>query len=102
MELGRKALARDWAGVHALLAPWLRERWSIEQVQEFFESEYRDVPADVTDDNVRYWMKLQLQSSDEQMDALGFDSFCEMWMAVVGTEEGAPGRLLEPGSGLRK
>jgi hypothetical protein len=132
MELGHKALARDWAGVHAMLAPWLRKSWSVEKVQGFFEDEYRatleasgaegphypeypepevggngftkatqlrepisfaggkvrDVPVEVTDDNVRYWMKLQLQCSDEQMASLGFDFFCEVWMAVVETAEG--------------
>jgi hypothetical protein len=131
-EIGRKALAREWAGVYAMLAPWLRARWSVDQVQRFFEDEYRatleangaagvhypecpeaqldgngftkatqlrepisfaggkvrDVPVEVTDANVRYWMKLQLQCSDAQMDELGFDSFCEVWMAVVETEEG--------------
>ena len=131
-ELGNKALARDWAGVQAMLAPWLRATWSVDQVQRFFEDEYRvvleangvegmqypeypepsldgngftkatqlrepisfaggkvrDVSDQVTDDNVRYWMKLQLQCSDEQMEKLGFDSFCETWMAVVETPEG--------------
>ena len=131
-ELGRKALAREWAGVHAMLAPWLRKSWSVEKVQGFFEDEYRatleasgaegpqypeypepevggngfikatqlrepisfaggkvrDVPVEVTDDNVRYWMKVQLQCSDDQMASLGFDSFCEVWMAVVETSEG--------------
>jgi hypothetical protein len=37
---------------------------------------------------MRYWMKLQLQCSDEQMATLGFDAFCEVWMAVVDTPEG--------------
>jgi hypothetical protein len=131
-ELGRKALAQDWAGVQAMLAPWLRKSWSVEKVQGFFEDEYRatleangaeglhhpehpepqvdgnaftkatqlrepisfaggkvrDVPGEVNDDNVRYWMSLQLQCSDEQMDKLGFDCFCEVWMAVVETAEG--------------
>jgi hypothetical protein len=40
-ELGRKALARDWAGVHAMLAPWMRARWPADRVQRFFEDEYR-------------------------------------------------------------
>ena len=131
-ELGRKALAQEWAGVHAMLAPWLRKTWSVEKVQGFFEDEYRatleangaegshhpeypepqldgngftkatqlrepisfaggkvrDVPVEVTDDDVKYWMKLQLQCSDEQMAELAFDSFCEVWMAVVETAEG--------------
>ena len=54
----------------------------------FAGGKVRDVPAEVTDDNVRFWLKLQLQCSDEQMDSLGFDSFCEVWMAVVETTEG--------------
>jgi hypothetical protein len=50
----------------------------------------RDVPIEVTDDNVRYWMKVQLQCSAEQMERLGFDSFCEVgwpwWRRVKGFE----------------
>ena len=131
-ELGRRAVARDWPAVHAMLAPWLRASWPVDKVQRFFEDEYRatlgangaeglrypeypepeldgngftkatqlrepisfaggklrDIPAEVTDDNVRYWMKLQLQCSDEQMAKLGFDSFCEVWISVVETAEG--------------
>ena len=34
------------------------------------------------------WMKLQLQCSDEQMAKLHFDTFCEVWVAVVQTDEG--------------
>ena len=48
----------------------------------------RDVPAEVTDANVRYWLKLQLLASDEQMEALGFDTFSETWMSIVTTPEG--------------
>jgi hypothetical protein len=132
MELGSKALARDWPAVHTLLAPWMRSAWTVDQVRAFFEDEYRatleangaegmqypgypdpsvdgnaftkatqlrepisfaggkvrDIAAEVTDQNVRYWMKLQLQCSDEQMEKLGFDAFCEAWMAVVDTPEG--------------
>ena len=131
-DLGRRIVAREWPAVHAMLAPWLRVTWSANQVQRFFEDEYRatldanqveglhypeypepdlggngftkatqlrepmsfaggkvrDIPAEVTDDNVRYWMKLQLQCSDGQMELLGFDTFCEVWMAVVQTTEG--------------
>jgi len=48
----------------------------------------RLVADEVTDDNMRYWMKLQLPCSDEQMESLGFDHFCEVWMAIVQTAEG--------------
>jgi len=54
----------------------------------FAGGKVRDVPAEVSDENVRYWMKLQLQCSDEQMGSLGFDSICEVWAAVVETAEG--------------
>ena len=131
-RLGRKALERDWGSVHAMLAPWLRRTVSVEDVQKFFEDEYRvtleangiegmhwpegpdpqvdgnrfmnatelrkpisfaggkvrPVASEVTDQNVRYWMSLQLPCSDEQMGALDFDTFCEVWMAVVQTTEG--------------
>jgi len=131
-ELGNRALARDWTGVHTMLAAWLRAERSVEQVRSFFEDEYRKtleanevqgmhhpeypeaqlggngftkatqlrepiafaagavrpVPAEVTDENVRYWLKMQLQSSDAQVEQLGFDCFCEVWVAVVETAEG--------------
>ena len=54
----------------------------------FAGGKVRPVPQEVTDDNMRYWLSLQLQCSDEQMEALGFDSFCEVWAAVVSTSEG--------------
>src|SRR5262249_41167905 len=77
-ELGRKALARDWPAVQAMLATWMRSEWPIERVQAFFEDEYRSTLE----------AKLQLQCSDEQMESLAFDFFCEVWMAVVDTAEG--------------
>ena len=132
MQLGHRVLARDWAGTHALLAPWLRAAASVDDVRRFFEDEYRmtleawgldgvhwpeypdpdvggndfvnatglrepmsfkpghlrPVPAEVTDDNMRFWMSMQLQCSDEQMARLGFDFFAEVWVAVVQTGEG--------------
>ena len=131
-ELGRHALARNWPGVHELLAPWLRANHTANTVQAFFEDEYRavldanghgdmhypeypepqldgngftkatqlrepisfaggkvrPVAAEVTDANMRYWLKLQLLCSDAQLEKLDFDSFCEIWMAVVETDEG--------------
>lgn len=132
MELGRRALARDWAAVQTMLAPWLRANCSPDEVRQFFEKEYlstleangvrelyypeypepelggndftkatqlrepisfeggkvRPVAPEVTDENVRYWLKIQLQCSDEQMERFGFDYFCEVWAAVVDTPEG--------------
>ena len=38
-ELGRRAVARDWPAVHAMLAPWLRASWPVDKVQRFFEDE---------------------------------------------------------------
>jgi hypothetical protein len=48
----------------------------------------RPVPPEVTDDNVRWWLSLRLTCSDDQMEELGIDYFCEAWVAVVDTEEG--------------
>ena len=48
----------------------------------------RPVAPEVTDENMRYWAKVQLQCSDDQMAQFGFDYFAEVWMAVVATEEG--------------
>jgi hypothetical protein len=83
--LGRKALARDWVGVHQLL-PWLRASLGPEHVRS--GGNVRPVPAEVTDENWRFWMKLQLQASDAQMAELNFDTFCEVWIAIVTTGEG--------------
>jgi len=55
---------------------------------EFQGGKLRAVPPEVTDQNLRYWMKLQLQCSDEQMARLNFDTFCEVWIAVVTTSAG--------------
>ena len=131
-QLGRLVLARDWAGVHARLAPWLQREATAESVREFFEQEYlrtleangvdglhypgypdpevggntfinatglrepisweggrvRPVADEVTDANMRFWMQLRLQCSDEQMEALGFDTFSDTWIAVVTTGGG--------------
>lgn len=131
-SLGHKALARDWQGVHALLAPWLRGSIDAEAVRRFFEDEYRatlsangienlvypeypepqlggnqftnatrlrepmsfkpgylrPLAAEVTDDNFRYWLSMQLQCSDQQMEDFNFDFFAEVWIAVVQTNEG--------------
>jgi len=132
MRIGQRALARDWDGVRALLAPWLRRATSSDDVRRFFEDEYRltleangigdlrypehaepelggnqftnatslrepisfkngyvrPVADELTDGNFRYWLKMQLMCSDEQMDEFGFDFFAEVWMAVVATDEG--------------
>jgi hypothetical protein len=131
-DLGRRALGRDWAGVHSLLAPWMQRSMTVDDVRTFFESEYqgtltangieqlhypenpepeiggndftkasalrepisfqggkvRPVAPEVTHENMRYWLKVQLQCSDEQMNDLGFDYLCEIWAAVVDTPEG--------------
>lgn len=132
MDLGRRAISRDWEGVRELLAPWLRAKLSASDVQAFFEDGYRDilsqngieevhypeypdpdvggnsftnptelrkpisflqgkvrqVPPELTDEDFRYWMKVQLQCSDDQMEKLGVDYLAEVWMAVVETPEG--------------
>jgi|SRR5579872_1086411 len=132
MELGNRALKRNWAGVHELLAPWLRNKVSDDDVRVFFEDGYREilqqsgiqelhypeypepevdgndftnatelrepiefeqnkvrpVPPEVTDENMKYWMSMQLQCSEEQMEKLGLDYLAEVWMAIVETQEG--------------
>jgi hypothetical protein len=131
-ELGRRVLARDWQGVHQMLAPWMQQSLTPDGVRAFFEDEYRSLleengiegmqypeypepevggnnfmnatalrepisfqgnrvralAPEVNDENIRYWLKLQLQCSDEQMEKLGFDYFAETWMAVVETADG--------------
>jgi len=55
---------------------------------DFMGGKVRAVSPEVTDENMRYWMKLQLQCSDEQMEKLNFDTFCETWIAIVTTPVG--------------
>ena len=38
--LAQTIIARDWAKVQQFLAPWLRARLSVSDVQRFFESDY--------------------------------------------------------------
>ena len=40
-QLGRLVLAKDWAGVHARLAPWLQRASTPDSVRAFFEEEYQ-------------------------------------------------------------
>lgn len=127
-QLGSRALAQDWAGVQQLLAPWLRERYSVEAVQQFFEDDYasvlvgceieelhypaqvrvdgntstleelrqvpswlprgRPIPQEVTADNFRQWMNLQLECSEEQAEELELDFLSDTWLIVVELEEG--------------
>jgi hypothetical protein len=54
----------------------------------FAGGKVRPVPAEVTDANMRYWLSLQLLCSDEQIEAMDFDCFCEVWAAIVSTPEG--------------
>jgi hypothetical protein len=61
---------------------------SLREPMSFKPGYLRPVADEVTDDNMRYWMRMQLQCSDAQMDELGFDFFAEVWMAVVQTDEG--------------
>lgn len=53
----------------------------------FAAGKVRDVAPEVTDGNIRYWLKMELQCSDAQLDELGFDTFCEVWMSVVTTDD---------------
>ena len=131
-EFGRKALGRNWPGVHQMLAPWMQQSLTVDEVRAFFEDEYksilkdngiegmhypeyqepelggnnfmnatklgepisfqgnrvRSVAPEVTDENVRYWLKVQLQCSDDQMAKFGFDYLCETWVSVVETSDG--------------
>jgi hypothetical protein len=120
------ALARDWPGVRAMLAPWLQRSLSPDHVRAFFEDDYAatlaesgiaephfpevpyvsgnsctladlltpsfgappPIPSEVTAENFRQWMKVQLQCFDEQAASLDFDYFTEVWLIVVAHQEG--------------
>ena len=51
--------------------PSLREKPS-------WKPEPRPIPADVTEGNFRQWMTIQLQTSDEDQQALGLDYLTEL------------------------
>jgi len=88
-ELGRKALEQEWAGVHAMLAPWLRKTCSVEKVQGFFEDEYRaTLEANGAEGS---------HHPEYPEPQLGFDSFCEV-DGRGGDCRRASGRVLEPGA----
>ena len=61
---------------------------SLREPISFAGDKIRPVDPAVTDENMRFWMRLQLQCSDDQMEQLGFDFFCEVWLAVVQTTDG--------------
>lgn len=61
---------------------------SLREPIAFAGGKLRDVAPELTDENMQYWLRLQLQCSDAQMEALGFDHFCEVWVAVAETPEG--------------
>ena len=132
IDLGQKAIKRDWPGVHEMLAQWLRSKLTPDDIRVFFEDSYREmlkengiadmyypeypdpevggndftnatelrkpisflggkvrpIPPELTDENFRYWLMVQLQCSDEQMAKLGFDYLTEVWMALVEIPEG--------------
>lgn len=48
----------------------------------------RPIPAEVTPDNFRQWMTIQLQCSEEQADELEVDFLAELWLIVVELPEG--------------
>ena len=43
----------------------------------------RNIPPELTDTNVKYWMNLKLYCSDEQMQTLSFDTFTDIWLSVA-------------------
>jgi hypothetical protein len=117
---GERVIARDLAGVHALLAPWLQSSLTVDDIRSFFGDAYREAlqeydvegmhyPAQMrvggnaemtakelhspvgswsdhvrpvstllTEENLRYWMRLVLECSDEQADELGFDESADV------------------------
>lgn len=121
--LAKTILDQDWSGVHELLAPWLQSRYTIDDVQEFFESDYlsilagsdidelhhpetyyvggnssdlaslreppswkpvgRAIPDEVSDENFRQWMNVQLQCSEDQQAELDLDYLSDLWLVVV-------------------
>ena len=87
--------ANEVAGIHypeypevALDGNAFTKATQLREPISFAGGKVRSIAQEVTDENVRYWLKLTLQCSDEQMETLGFDHFCEVWIAVVQTPEG--------------
>lgn len=55
-------------------------------VSELRES--HPVAESVSDENLRYWLRMLLPTSDAQRAALGLDFLAEAWIAVVSTPDG--------------
>ena len=55
-------------------------------VSELRES--HPVDERVSDENLRYWLRMLLPTSDAQQAALGLDFLAEVWIAVVTTPDG--------------
>ena len=102
-ELGGKALGREWAlleandveGIHYPEGPepqlggnGFTKATELREPISFAGGKARNVTPEVTDENVGYWLKLQLLCSEEQEETLGFDALCEVWIAVVQGAEG--------------
>ncbi|WP_091013706.1 hypothetical protein [Azotobacter beijerinckii] len=54
----------------------------------FAGGKVRCIAPEMIDANTRYWMSMKLLCSDEQIESLNFDFFCEVWIAVVESTEG--------------
>lgn len=45
-------------------------------------------PADISDENLKYWMSIQFLCSEDQQTKLGLDFLAEIWIAVISTPDG--------------
>jgi hypothetical protein len=78
---------------------WLFNATGLREPISWDNNKVLDVAADVTDANMKFWMKMQLMCSDEQVGALGFDFFRKPRWRSLGPERHSR-RILESRSVL--
>jgi hypothetical protein len=62
---GKRVVARDWAGVHAPLAPWMQDSLSIDDVRTFFEDAYWEVLKENGVEGLRHSEKFHIGGTFE-------------------------------------
>jgi hypothetical protein len=65
-----------YVSVHSTSLETLREMSSWKNLS-------RQIPSEITEENFRQWMLIQLQCSEEQIDEINLEYLTEFWLIVV-------------------
>jgi hypothetical protein len=100
--LAQRVVERNFAGAHALFAPWLQDRMTPSDIQRLVDEaaegqapprawtldegflevdDLGDAPKEITDENYRGWLCIQFNPG-EAADEPGKASF-DLWLAAV-------------------